>query len=48
MVNRYIWAAVGVVVLAYVLMAFVKAAMPLLIVAVVMAGIYKVIFKKSW
>ena len=46
--NRYIWSAVGVVVLAYVLMGLVKAAMPLLIVGVVIAFIYRFVFMKRW
>lgn len=46
--NRYIWSAVGIVVLAYVLMAVVEAALPLLIVAVVMAFTYKLMFGKKW
>lgn len=46
--NRYIWSAVGIVALAYVLMALVKAALPLLIVAVVLAFIYRLVFKKRW
>lgn len=46
--NRYIWGAVGVVVLAYILMAFVKSMLPVLIVLGVMYGIYTFIFKKRW
>lgn len=46
--NRYIWSAVGVVVLAYVLMAVVKAALPLLIILAIMAFIYRMMFKKRW
>lgn len=46
--NRYIWSAVGIVVLAYVLMAFVKAALPLLIAGGVVVLIYRLMFKKRW
>lgn len=46
--NRYIWSAVGIVVLAYVLMGLVKAALPLLIVGFVLITIYRFIFKKRW
>lgn len=46
--NRYIWGAVGVVTLAYILMAFVNAILPVLIVLAVVYGIYQFIFKKRW
>lgn len=46
--NRYIWSAVGVVALAYVLMAFVLEFLPVFFVIVAVVCIYKFIFKRPW
>lgn len=46
--NRYIWGGVGVVLLAYVLMAFVQEFLPVFVVVAVMVGIYRLVFKKHW
>ena len=46
--NRYIWAGVGIVVLAYALMAFVSQFLPLFITGVVLLGLFNFIFKKRW
>lgn len=48
MVNRYLWAGVAVVALAYGLMAFVREFLPVFIVFAVLVGIYSVMFKKRW
>jgi hypothetical protein len=47
-VNRYLWAGVALVALAYLLMAFVKEFLPFFIVTAVLLGIYSVMFRKRW
>lgn len=47
-IRSWIWAGIGLVFLAYMLMALVKAFLPLLIVIGVIAGLYSVIFKRRW
>lgn len=44
--NRYIWSGVGLVVLAYALMALVQEMFPLLIIGVTLALGYKFLFKR--
>jgi hypothetical protein len=44
--NRYIWSAVGVVCLAYVLMAVVKELLPFVIIAVIASLIFRILFRR--
>lgn len=46
--RAYIWSAVGLIAVAYMLAALVKMLLPLLIVIAVVWGIYQLIFKKRW
>lgn len=46
MIGRYIWAAVGVVALAYILMSFVHAYLPVLITISVLYVVYLIMFKR--
>lgn len=46
MVKQWVWVGVGLVVLGYALVAFIKPFIPLLIIGAVLIGIYQLMFKR--
>lgn len=46
--NRYIWSAVGVVVLAFALMELVRQFLPVVIVMAAVYSLYSFLFRRRW